>query len=202
MTALHAYLSSLPDGFRSFPGALCKGNVLDEQLEWIEQAGATLDPRLEEPLRSAKPFGRPMEWVPEVLINALSLNARLGYASDDAWGRALYDRQREVYQRPLYRALMMVMSPTLMTMAASDRWGAYRKGTSLAVDRWSKEAGRRSTIGTLTYPDGLYTSMLLSGLAQTLRSAIDAAGAEGSTVEYVAAESSPGSARYRMRYRS
>lgn len=200
MAALDDYLRSLPSGFASFPRAQCKGNILDEQLEWIEQARVPIDPRLEGAMRSARPFGRPMEWVPEVLINATSLNARLGYPSDAAWAQALYDRQREVYRRPLYRALMMVMSPTLLTMAASDRWGAYRRGTELAIDRWKKAGAARATMGTLRYPHGLYTPMLLRGLANTLRSAIDAAGAKRSVVELVEAEGGPGEARYRMSY--
>lgn len=200
MTALDDYLRSLPHGLASFPRAQCKGNVLDEQLEWIEQAGVPLDPRIEPAVRSARPFGRPMEWVPEVLINATSLNARLGYPSDEAWAATLYERQREIYRRPLYRALLMVMSPTLLTMAASDRWGAYRRGTELAIDRWKKAGAARATTGTLRYPPGLYTTMLLRGLANTLRSAIDAAGAKRSVVELLEAESDDGVARYRLSY--
>lgn len=198
--ALEEYLSSLPTGLGSFPEARCKGDILDEQLEWLDEAGVGLAPELEEPVRKARPFGKPAPWVPEVLINAISLDVRRAYPSDEVWIDTLYQRQCRLYRRPINRALLLVMSPTLLTMAASERWGAYRQGSTLAVDRWKREGSSRSTVGTLYYPAGLHTPLLLRGLAQTLRSAIDAAGARGSSIELVESESTPGEARYALSY--
>ncbi|HJL16441.1 MAG TPA: hypothetical protein RMH99_12340 [Sandaracinaceae bacterium LLY-WYZ-13_1] len=200
MAALDDYLRSLPEGLRSFPGAQVKGNVLDEQLEWAAEVGAPLDPRVEPELKRLRPFGRTPEWVPEVVNNAVSLNARLGFDGDRAWLDALYDRQAELYRRPLYRALLMVLSPTLLLMAASDRWRAYRRGSDLVVDRWQRDGATRFTTGTLVHPPGLYSSLMLTGHARTLQAAIDAAGAEDSRVE-LEDEREPGRARYRLSYR-
>lgn len=161
-----------------------------------------MDPRIASALRLARPMGRTLEWTPEVLSNAISLNARRGYANDDAWLRAVYERQRRVYRTPLYRALMLVLSPTLMTMGAQRRWGAYRKGTELIVEKWRGEKGENVTYGMLRYPVGLYDSLMLRGFTSTLRAAIDAAGAKDSAVEFLEAESIPGQARYRVSYRA
>jgi hypothetical protein len=169
-------------------------------LEWLEEVGAPLDPRLEPELRSLRPFGQTRGWVPEVVNNAVSLNARLAFASDEAWIRALYDRQREVYRRPLYRALLMVLSPTLLMMGAADRWKAYRRGSELVVDRWRRAGSGRVTTGAIVHPPGLYTPLMLRGHASTLHAAIDAAGAKDSAVELLEAESEPGHARYRLSY--
>lgn len=201
-STLDRYLASLPDGLRSHPRAQVRGNVLDEQVQWLEEAGVTMDPRIARAVRSARPMGRSMEWVPEVLSNAISLNARDGYRSDEAWMQAVYERQRRVYATALYRALMLVLSPTLMTMGAQQRWSAYRKGSELIVEKWRKEPGRNVTFGTLRHPPGLYDSLMLRGFTSTLRAAIDAAGAKDSAVELLEDDSAPGEARYRVSYRA
>lgn len=201
-STLDRYIASLPEGLRSLPRAQVKGNVLDEQLQWLEEARVRMDPRIAVAVRAARPLGRSMEWVPEVLSNAISLNAREGYLSDDEWIRAVYDRQRRVYATPLYRALMLIMSPTLMTMGAQQRWGAYRKGSELVVGKWQRDAEMNVTLGTLRYPPGLYDTLMLRGFTSTLRAAIDAAGAKDSAVGLLEDESKPGEARYRVSYRA
>lgn len=201
-SALDEYLASLPDGLRAFPRAEVKGNVLDEQLAWLDEVGVKLDPRIAPALRRAQPLGRSMEWVPEVLINAVSINAMEAYPSQAAWIRAVYDRQTAYYRTPLYRALLLVMSPTLLTMGAARSWAAYRKGSSLEVDKWHKEGESRITFGTLHHPAGLHMLLNLRGFAGTLHAAIDAAGAKESEVELLEAESVPGEARYRLSYRA
>lgn len=206
-SALDRYLDSLPDGLASFPRVQVKGQVLDEQVEWLESLDGRLDPRLAAALRKYSFVGRTHEWVPEVINNAVSVSVRdrLGGATDAArdraYFRALYDRQREVYRRPLYRALLMVLSPTLLTLGAGDRWKAYRNGTELAVDRWKRGVETNSTTGSLTYPPGLYDPLMVSGVCEVLRAAIDAAGAKDSSVTVVDAETRPGHARFALVYR-
>lgn len=200
-STLDTYLASLPDGLRSLPRAQIKGNVLDEQIGWLDEAGVQMDPRIAVGIRTVRPLGRTMEWVPEVLSNAISLNAREGYRSDEAWIQAVYDRQRRFYATPLYRALMLVMSPTLMTMGAQQRWGAYRKGSELLVAKWHKEGGKNVTFGTLRFPPGLFNLLMLRGFTSTMRAAVDAAGAKDSVVVLLEDELSPGEARYRLSYR-
>ncbi len=199
---LDAYIAALPEGLRSFPRVQIRGNVLDEQLEWLREVGAPMDPRVAAAVRSAQPVGRSMEWVPEVLSNAISLNAYAAYPSEVAWTKAVYERQQRIFRTPLYRALMLVLSPTLMTMGAQQRWGAYRRGTELAVEKWQKAGATMLTHATLRFPPGVYTPMLLRGLGGMLRAAIEAAGAKDAALELLEAESEPGAARYRLSYRA
>lgn len=179
-----------------------KGNILDEQLEWLRELDVRVDPRVAAAVRSAQPMGRSMEWVPEVVSNAISLNAYDGYPSEAAWTKAVYERQQRIFRTPLYRALMLVLSPTLMTMGAQQRWGAYRRGTELAVEKWQKSGTVMLTHATLRFPPGVYTPMLLRGLGGMLRAAIEAAGAKEAVLELLDGESQPGAARYRLSYRA
>lgn len=197
---LHTYLGSLPDGPRSFPSCVVKGNVLDETLNWLAEVEGAVDPVLEPWLREARPLGRTREWVPEALLNAVSLSViDAGYPSDESWVYDVHRRQLEAYRTPLYRALLLLLSPTLLTMGASDRWKAYRKGSSLVVDKWQKTPEGRFATATLTYPPGLHTEVLLLGLGQALLAAVDACGARGSRLEMVAGDQA-GETRYLLSY--
>lgn len=197
---LHTYLASLPDGMRSFPKCQVRGEVLDHTLDWLGEVNGTLDPVLRDWVRSYRPLGRAMEWVPEVLLNCVSLQvADEGYPSGQAWLNDVYRRQRAIYQTPLYRALLLVLSPTLLMMGASDRWKAYRRGSTLAVDKWTKTPAGRKTTATLEHPPGLHTELHLLSLAQALVAAVDASGAKGSKLELLP-DSQPGQARFSLTY--
>lgn len=197
---LHAYLQTLPDGLRSFPRCQVRGEVLDSTLEWLGDVEGELDPSLRDWVRSHRPLGRAMEWVPEVLLNAVFLDlVDHAYPSDQSCLDDVYRRQREVYKTPFYRAMMMVLSPTLLTMGAADRWKAYRRGTELIVDKWDKAGRTRVTTATLKHPPGLYTKLNVASLAQALVAAIDAAGARDAKLELLA-DAAPGEARFRLLY--
>lgn len=197
---LHAYLESLPDGMRSFPKCQVRGEVLDHTLEWLSEVGGTLEPTLRDWVRTYRPLGRAMEWVPEVLLNCVSLAvADEGYPSGEAWLSDVYRRQRKIYETPLYRALLLLLSPTLLTMGAADRWTAYRRGTALIVDKWQKTVGGRQTIATLEHPAGLHTELHLMSLGQAMLAAVDACGAKGAKLELLP-DSPRGQARFRLAY--
>lgn len=197
---LHEYLDALPDGMRSFPKCQVRGEVLDHTLEWLTEVEGTLDPVLRDWVRTYRPLGRAMEWVPEVLLNCVSLQvADAGYPSGEAWLNDVYRRQRKVYETPLYRALLFVLSPTLLTMGAADRWKAYRRGTSLVVEKWTKTAQGRRTTAILEHPAGLYTQLHLLSLGQAIVAAVDASGAKNSKLE-LSPDSPPGQARLCLTY--
>lgn len=199
---LYAYLESLPDGPRSFPQAQVRGEVLDATLEWLEEIESSPDPVLRDWIRRYRPMGRSLEWIPEALLNAVSVQIiDDGYPSDDSWLNEVYRRQRKVYQTPLYRALLMVLSPTLLTMGAGDRWKAYRKGSELVVDKWTRDGDRRVSTATLRYPAGLHTEVHVRSLATALVAAVDACGAQETKMELLD-EGRPGEARFRMSYRA
>ncbi|HJL18100.1 MAG TPA: hypothetical protein RMH99_20725 [Sandaracinaceae bacterium LLY-WYZ-13_1] len=198
---LFAYLESLPAGARSFSECRVRGEVLDATLEWLAEVESAPDPVLEDWLQSQRPMGKALEWIPEVLLNAVSLQiVDDGYPSDESWLNEVYRRQRAVYQTPLYRALLLVLSPTLLTMGAQDRWKAYRTGSELVVDRWTREGSRRLTTATLRYPPGLHTETHLLSLGEAIHAAVDACGARESRLELLSAQSRPGEARLRLSY--
>ncbi len=197
---LQTYLESLPEGMRSFPKCQVRGEVLDHTLDWLSEVGGTLDPVLRDWVRTYRPLGRAMEWVPEVLLNCVSLSVSdQGYPSGEAWLSDVYRRQRAIYQTPLYRAFLLVISPTLLTMGAADRWKAYRRGSALVVDKWTKTITGRQTTATLEHPAGLHTELHLLSLGQALVAAVDACGAKGSKLELMP-DSPPGQARFRLTY--
>lgn len=199
---LYAYLESLPDGMRSFPQAQVRGEVLDATIEWLEEIESAPDPILRDWIRSSRPMGRSVEWIPEALLNAVSLQIiDDGFPSDESWLNEVYRRQRKVYHTPLYRAVLMVLSPTLLTMGAGDRWKAYRKGSALSVDKWARDGDRRVSIATLRYPAGLHTDVHVRSLATVLVAAVDACGAKETKMDLLE-ESRPGEARFRMSYRA
>lgn len=199
-TRLHAYLESLPDGLRSFPQCQVRGEVLDSTLEWLAELEVDLDPSLREGVRTHRPLGRAMRWVPEVLLNAVFLHlADCGYPNDEACLRDVYRRQRMAYETPLYRVVLKVFSPTLLTMGATERWKAYRRGTELKVNKWKKVGAKHVTIATLEHPPGLHTRLNLESLGEALVAAVDAAGARDARLELLD-ELVPGEARFQLTY--
>ena len=199
---LHAYLESLPDGPSSFAGAQVRGEVLDATLEWLSEIESSPDPMLRDWIRRFRPLDRSLAWIPEALLNAVSVQIiDDGYPSDDAWLNDVYRRQRKVYATPLYKALLMVLSPTLLTMGAGERWKAYRKGSDLVVDKWTREGDRRVSTATLRHPAGLHMEVHVRSLGTALVAAVDACGAKETKLELLD-DSRPGEARFRMSYRA
>lgn len=191
---LETYLSGLPAGLSSFPDCVVKSNVLDEVLAWLSEVEGGVPSSLA-PALSRVSSG----WVPETLINALSLHiADVGYPTGESWVNSVYRRQRAVYQTPLYRAVMIVLSPTLLMMGATDRWKAYRRGTKLAVDRWQNRGHRRETIGSIHHPRGLYADLNLQSLGQAFLAAVDSCGARDAQVEII--EYAGDATRFRLSY--
>ncbi len=200
---LEDYLETLPEGPRSFPQAQLRGEVLDDTLSWLSDRGVTLDPNLREWVRRYQPLGRSMQWVPEVIQIAVWLQVvESGYPSTQACLDDVYHRQRAVYSTPFYRAIMLILSPTLLMMGAAERWKAFRKGSELLVDRWTSTKNGRVTTVTLRHPAGLYHRMSLLSLGQATIAALDACGAKDTELEFLESASTPGNARFRVSYRA
>jgi hypothetical protein len=199
---LDEYLERLPNGLRSFPEAQIRGEVLDDVLLWLDEMEAPIHPHLHDLIRAYRPLGRAMKWVPEVLENALFLQVvDEGYPSEESIVQAVYRRQRAVFNTTLYRALMLILSPTLLMMGASDRWKAFRRGSELSVDRWTNTPTGRITTATLRHPPGLYHRLHLLTIGEMMRAAIDACGAKDSKLELLE-EQRPGETRFAMSYRA
>lgn len=193
MDRVGEYLQSLPNGVRSVPEAQVRREIIDDQLEWLASLGRQIDPRLEPHVHEA--VGA---WASEVLANALVMHARGAYADEAEFFAAIYERQRALFRTPFYRAVMMLMSPTLVMMGADRRWATYRRGSQLLMGRWRRDGDRRAAQATLTFPPGLHPEPILLGFGEMFRAAIDGAGARQSEVSL--REHDAGQACWELRY--
>lgn len=169
-----AYLRALPGGLDAYPEAQC---VTDVVLTLFEDFPALRDmdsasPRITELLR--KPY-KSGNWMLEAEANTILLMARdthfRGDAAYLAWSEEMV---RKVYDRPLYRVLMRILSPTLMVMGAQKRWSAFRRGTQFSVEK----RGDRAYTLLLGFPQDLFNQLHLDAFGISFRVALEFAGAK------------------------
>lgn len=177
--AAAAYLRSVPGGLGAHPECQAVGDMLRVTLD--EFPGLLEDPGVSAPVRQAIETVRSSDWVPDVLNVTVRLMARdREFATDAeylAWNK---ERSLRVFETPLYRVLMFVMSPTLVLMGATRRWGKFRRGTTLR----GKGTGKGARL-QLEFPDRLYNELMLRTYAASFDAALVAAGATGPDVELV-----------------
>lgn len=167
------YLRQLPDGLDSYPEAARKGEFLHVLLGEL----ATVV----EPTDLPAPLGDymtdpPKVFIPEVHSNTLYTIARdVFYDSDEALLATQFKVSSAVFRNPLYRAIMLVMSPSLLCMGATRRWGTFRRGTKLTVYSLREEKDRIVAEGRLEYPPRLFDHMLALTALTSLRAALHAA---------------------------
>ena len=131
------------------------------------------DPRTPSAIRRAF-TGSSGTWMPEV-FGVLVYVMAADQLGDEAFFTWVYQDAARLFDRPLLRHLIKVVSPTLVTMGAARRWGALHQGTSLQADPVREVDGRMHTTGHLTFPSGLFPSVFAAGLAYSFRAAIEAA---------------------------
>lgn len=188
-----AYLAALPNGLDSFPDELLRMDVVQPMVEELQKTDA------DHPVTAqvlARVAAHEADYVPEVWLQALSarLAERLGPDAYFDWARR--DSLRLV-DRPFFRPLMRVLSPTLLLMGTARRWGALRKGTNtLSSGPVAKSEGRKSAELLLTFPPGLFTTAFLDSLGPSFSVLVEAA--RGSDPEVVRSAGAPGESRYRL----
>jgi hypothetical protein len=189
------YLASLPAGLAAFPEC----EIQTDSFSYLRRTHPEL----------AKVSGLPAElarvvsgedrrdWLPEVWGNLLYLALRDTAFTDDAafltWAR---ESSAETYNKLWARALMHVISPTLIVMGAAKRWSLFHRGSTLTPEKATPENGRISIRGILSYPTGLYDELLLKRYGKAFEAAVIAAKAKepGAALESI----EPGRAVYRM----
>ncbi|MEM6730369.1 MAG: hypothetical protein AAF658_02365, partial [Myxococcota bacterium] len=71
-------------------------------------------------------------WHAEVVGVALMLACRdLTFESDEDFLQWGYDSSRALFESPLNRMVMMVVSPTLVAMGAAKKWANFHKGSEI-----------------------------------------------------------------------
>lgn len=200
LPSVERYLSELPDGFRSHPGALAKATVV---LPWREGAvGDALHRCRELPaaLRALVVEPPPVSgWIPEVELAALILAAFDAHFAEAGGADALqgYIRatNRAVFKGPLYAILFAVASPERLLVGAAQRWSAFHRGSRLDVVR--REQGH--AVLDLAHPPGIFSEHSLRGHGTSFALAAELAG--GREVRASHESLSPGVTRYTLSWR-
>lgn len=185
------YLEALPAGIHSYPQCQARAGILQTFLDAMPPQAATLDPWVAGLMRPT-----PRAFVPEVVLHAsifaVADAAGLSEAQLLEWNRAT---NRALYGGLLYRALMAIFSPMQLLERAPKRWENFHQGTKLTV----KSAGPREAVGTLTFPERLFTRLTLQVYAGAFAAALEHARGRDVTVELGAATST--SAEFVARWR-
>lgn len=188
-----AYERSLPDGLGSYPQCRVRTVVVRASVDRFPGVlgRAGVDPGFSEQVGSHVARD---EWMPETLAVALALLCRdAEFSGDDAFLNWHYELSSEIFKQRLYRALMYVVSPTLVVLGAQKRWGAFRQGSTL-----SAKVTRNEGEASLEFPSHLYPELTLRGFGEAFQAALVAARARGPSVELI--DVTPRSARWTMRW--
>ncbi|MEM6289765.1 MAG: hypothetical protein AAGA54_00825 [Myxococcota bacterium] len=189
-----AYLDGLPNGFDSFPEAQGLFDAFTPMLARLDLDA--VDARLRQALEAQERRRAP--WVPEALNTAIVLATADDAADDDVFLASVLDRNLELYKRPVYRALMFVLSPTLALMGAPRRWSAFHRGTTLDVGAWKPVGDRNTATLRLEHPAGLFPPLIHRAYAEAFRAAGVVTRADDVTI---ACDSTASSATFEVSYR-
>lgn len=187
------YVRGLVDGFETRPEC-------ETLVEAHEGAGKVLAERVDlevlpDPVRHLVTTAKGKDWMPEVVgMTAEMMVADL--LGEDGYRAWCYDDAMELFQRPIIRHLMRLVSPTLVVMGARSRWGAIHRGSKLEAAPVRREGDRVIADSTLTFPPEHYPPLFLDALAHSFRAAIE--GARGRNVESELLSHEPGIAHYRV----
>jgi hypothetical protein len=191
-----AYLTGLPQGLESHP--TCEARVEVFEPFFAPFPALRRLPGVPGPV-SALLCGDHAShaWVPEVVAQAALLIVRDSCLRSDAeFMKLSLEVNRASFDKPLVRSLMRLVSPTLMVMGASKRWGTFHRGSTLQAAPTMKSGGRTLVGARLAFPDGLFPPLFLSAVMEAFRAALS--GARGKNVELDLAEATRTFAAYRV----
>ncbi len=169
------YLASLPGGLQAYPECQARSGILHTFLEAAPAMPDDLDPWVARLLRPP-----PRGFMSEVALSAAFLAiadaAGMSEAQYCAWSHAANAR---LFDGLIYRALMSLFSPMVLLERAPSRWEAFHTGTRLSV----KQDGPACGVGELSFPERLFTPLLLRGFAESFAAAFENARGRDVTVE-------------------
>jgi len=169
---LDAYLADVPGGLDAYPQFVQKASIYRQAFS--RRLAADLAPRL--PLRLAKLMLEPLPvsaWIPEVEGNALMLAIYEHQGYDEAaWVANGIVIARKLFQGPLYRALMMLVSPVAIMNRAQSRWEALHRG----IELHAKITGDARAEIRVNYPPRLVPRLAAVTYLTAFQAALEAAG--------------------------
>ena len=176
------YLERLPLGFDSFAQCRVRALVYEPLAsDFPELAKAFPEGQLGQLLRREL---NPNEWIPEVVGQVANLMVRDACLTSDAefldW---TFRANERVFEKPLVRTLMRLLSPTLLVIGAARRWSTLHDGSALSSTPVQQVGARVQTIGQLRFPEGLFHPVFLESLTAAFRAALGLARGRDVTVE-------------------
>ena len=199
LPTVDAYLACLPEGIASYPDAAVKGSVLASRRNHPGFDQLLKDGNLPEPaVRLLRDPPTATSWVPEVAFNTV-MAALYDVVFRENGGPAAYEewsaeQNARLLRTPLYRILFAVVSPERLLVAASARWAAFRRGTSVAV----LDHDRSTMSFRLTCPPNLYPPVGLHAFSAAFRAATQAAGGRVTVIQWTA--ESPAAVRWHIEW--
>jgi hypothetical protein len=167
-------------GLAALPECQAKASVLRELLTEHNLA-ALPDGTLPAPLLAFARQPPPMNvWISEVLSEAgYCAVYDLAFTSAAEATAANVRTNLRLMHSPMYRALMVVMTPTLLLRAASVRWSAFHRGSTLTV----REAAAHSASAVLEFPPHLFIAENPMDVRGAIEAALIASGGKDVTVK-------------------
>ncbi len=169
-----AYIESLPGGLASFPECRMNHHVL----EHVTTDFPGLGDRERLPPLLADFFAGHVDgdWLNETVGNAVYLMIRDQCFRDDLsfqeWNQKNIDR---LIRNPLFRAIMVLLSPALVVIGAGKRWSSFHLGTTMKTEPVGQSADRLHVRAELSFPAGLYSPLILQLHCSTFLAALVAA---------------------------
>lgn len=182
--SLQAFLRAIPDGIHSWPHLRSKGGLITNLVQHTPPRFAFdgVPIELVELLRTPPPAS---VWIPTVHVHAaMLLYADALHASEESYAGWVFDLSTALYHHPMYRFLMLVLSPQRLLRGIAARWSTFHEGTSLRVDLEEKRVRC-----TLEVPPGFVNQRLqLYSNIVPIVAAVAATGAKNVHAESVAVD--------------
>jgi hypothetical protein len=196
-----AYLASLPQGLESHPD--CK--IRDIVVEPYVRAFASIadEPGLPVPVADMLTGRARVPWHSEVLFQVVHLVVRdRGFTDDTPLLDWMQKANEEVFDKPILRNLMRLVSPTLIVLGATKRWSAFHTGSDLTADRVVESGGRAGATARLRHPPGLFSPLFLVTLERSFIAALTASRAREPQAKMMSADADRGVTEYAFSWRA
>lgn len=175
--AVQRYTEQLPEGLDSYPQCRAKASLLRGMVASRPQVGSTegLPSDVTELLRSPPPVNT---WIPETLFNAAALaiyDREFGGDNLEGFEHWVYQINRDIFRKPLYRVLFLLISPRRLLINVARRWGAFHRGSNLTLLESTDDEARLR----LEFPPYVFSEEMIYAFGGAWRAAADTAGAYG-----------------------